>query len=699
MKKMSTIWIAGISILTLFSCTKEQPESPKTEPNDINLTVTAEYPTEITDANGLTLPKWNTEAESIQFFEGKDGGISVKKLDSHSVAEDGANATFKTTLEYNSGNSFNYWAVSPAASYSEEGNTNPEALKLILPSIQTPVENGIDHKADLIVSKQINQSSQPEELQMTFTRPIAVVGLALEGIEDGEKINEINFSTKSASVSGTMTYNIKTGEIVSFEGSKDIIVKDIDITASKTGTTVYFTAFPAEIDGFKVTVKTNHSTYTKDETATEEKEFLKSNTLTVINVKDLERTSLHKVNFPKWDESQEQPHEGGQIAIDYTVDNPVEGGTINATSADTGFIKNLKAESGKITFDLAANETDKVKDFIIKVEYTQNGKVLYSTEVKVKQAAMPDPPVLNITWDTNTELNAEGGTFSAPYTINNPVEGAELKLSSMYGYLTNLKAENGNITFSIDANHGQDVRTDYLFCEYKKGDKVLVSQNIKIKQAAKKSSELSFSLQLDKIEADGVYIYLTPSDLNATYVVETVEKSVFDSMTEDEYIQSKITEWKDDFFDDITYHLKSGEQMYQKILCDKPGTAYYVVVYGLNEDGSRTTSAITKAEFTSAKPVLPSKIVIDTATWDNEMSPRPEDNTHYDVTVNIENPVEGTELKATTDVEWIKNLTVTKVTEEKYTVSFDTGKCKHYGTPYEIRLTYGKAKAKTIEMY
>lgn len=84
----------------------------------------------------------------------------------------------------------------------------------------------------------------------------------------------------------------------------------------------------------------------------------------------------------------EYPADGGEATVAYTITNPVKGGVVLTDCAES-WIKELStATYGSITFTVAPNYTDKVREAVISVTYTG---VEDKFSIKVTQEASDDP--------------------------------------------------------------------------------------------------------------------------------------------------------------------------------------------------------------------------------------------------------------------------------------------------------------------
>ena len=680
------LWILAASTLA-FSCTKEEAQEPNSgdnHPESVNIKV-------VTDAF--------TSSKSIRLIEDLNGKVNVAESDNCTIAEDGSKATFDVTMPWREGDKYTYWGVISPTNVID-ANSDLSALNFTVPAQQKLFGETFDSDADILLSSKVEiQQKQPSDLNLTLTRPSAIVEMTLEGIGEGELISEVRFTTTSASIAGKFSYNLVKGEAINYgsDNIKEIVLSnDVKLSASALGTKVSFLALPCEINDFTVSVITDKSNYMK--TVDRNKDGLEplafvQNSKTSFVVKNLFRGGAPKLSVT-WDENNIMPLEGGVVEIPYTLENPLDGALIEVSSDNTEFVSNLKAEDGKITCTLARNAGLEIREFTITVGYTKDGEELVSKQqIKVRQAPTVPDPVMNITWAKDTVLPGEGGTFTMPYTLDYPVDGAVITLTSMYGYLSELKAENGTISFTIAENPESQERSDYLIWSYDKDGNTLISGNIKIKQDVVALPELSFTLETVTIKQTSVFVNCTPSDPNATYIIDAVEKSVLDATNDQQYMKDKLAEWKGNYIY-IPDLLKKGDLEYHKIELKKPNTDYYLIAYGMNEDNTFTTSKIEKLAFRSAGD--PPQIQIDGNTWDNTIT-HPNVNAHHDVTVNILNPEPNTDLKAESQTSWITNVTVTKESDTKYIVGFDIIDYDYTTRSGKIKLTYGSAYSKRIE--
>lgn len=144
--------------------------------------------------------------------------------------------------------------------------------------------------------------------------------------------------------------------------------------------------------------------------------------------------------------------EGGNGEFAYELKNPVEG-TKLATKCEAEWIKNITIDekNSKVTYTVAANETDKAREAVITLTYGE-----LKAEAMVKQAAKGEElkPVLTVTAGAEKEFEAEGGNGEASFTLENAAEGAkvEAKADEKATWISAVAVAENKVTYTVDAN-------------------------------------------------------------------------------------------------------------------------------------------------------------------------------------------------------------------------------------------------------
>ena len=127
----------------------------------------------------------------------------------------------------------------------------------------------------------------------------------------------------------------------------------------------------------------------------------------------------------------EAPAEGGIFNIAYSLENPAENGKVSATADGADWITDIDCEtSGQVTFNVARNEEESMREVKITVSYGYDGET-QSFEVNVIQeggtpsVTVPEP-VFTLTSEDEISVPSQGGTYEIMFKIDNPVADGEL---------------------------------------------------------------------------------------------------------------------------------------------------------------------------------------------------------------------------------------------------------------------------------
>lgn len=132
-----------------------------------------------------------------------------------------------------------------------DASGNPVVL-----AFQNPSPSSFDPDADLLIGEDIPMSSQPDELLVNFTRPVALVKMTLKGLEVGESVRSVLVTSKSGKRTGA--YNRSQGAFDFTAGEDAIVVCPTGVTVGSDGTApVYFVSAPVENEILEVEVWTS----------------------------------------------------------------------------------------------------------------------------------------------------------------------------------------------------------------------------------------------------------------------------------------------------------------------------------------------------------------------------------------------------------------------------------------------------------
>ncbi|MBQ2784530.1 MAG: BACON domain-containing protein [Alistipes sp.] len=262
-------------------------------------------------------------------------------------------------------------------------------------------------------------------------------------------------------------------------------------------------------------------------------------------------------------------------------------------------------------------------------------------------------PVLNVT-ETTLDFKAEGGAGVINYTVENAVEGTEVEATCGAAWVADLTVAE-TITFNVAANDGE-ARETTITVAY--GE---LSKSVTVKQAAKGEEP-------------------KPNTPVFEAVTATVEYEWNTAMGEVEYkLENPI--------EGVKVNAKS-DVMWISQLQAKDGKIIFALAENKGEarEGKITAEygMLPAIEFTVKQGayVAPDPVV----TITEESVALAHDATEGSFTYTVENPVEGVVAVATTDAEWISNLTAADGT-----VSFTTSVNEGFVREATITVTYGEA--------
>ena len=232
--------------------------------------------------------------------------------------------------------------------------------------------------------------------------------------------------------------------------------------------------------------------------------------------------------------------------------------------------------------------------------YGLNADGTATSRIYKLEVTPPAKPVIKA--ETPLNVPSEGGTFKVKYTIENPVEGKVLTATPSYycdTWVKVLDVSATEITVSVSpysASPGAASRSGDVTLNYPDA----YGSFFTIVQASPElSSKFDIKLDILDVTANSVKVRCTPSDQSATYVVRSDQKDNYDLYpSENDVVKADIQyfteyDWSTGKRGTIEENLKTGTQ---EVTLDIYGTyIWYVYTYGLEADGTRTTS-ITKVE-------------------------------------------------------------------------------------------------------
>ena len=262
MKNIYTIVFALLALL-FNACAQGNIELPTTEATaTISVDVTPEQTRTYTDGTKIF---WHETGEQLNIIYFADQSTSRRQSATHQDYTLTDNRA-QFTADFNK--------TEGASSYTF-GAFYPYAYKSITSSItlstlteQTPTESSYDPAGDILISANpVVTDALPNKISFTFARMVAFAKMTIKGIDAGEKIQQIIFSSP-AKPAGSVTVKVhepQTVENAVYYNNYEDITLNMNGRVATGNDTVWFTAVPTELSGssFTVTVVTDNYNYTK----------------------------------------------------------------------------------------------------------------------------------------------------------------------------------------------------------------------------------------------------------------------------------------------------------------------------------------------------------------------------------------------------------------------------------------------------
>ena len=226
----------------------------------------------------------------------------------------------------------------------------------------------------------------------------------------------------------------------------------------------------------------------------------------------------------------------------------------------------------------------------------------------------PEPEVTpqgdtTLTLETKTiDVTAEGGHFEVNYTLENPVAGAELKVSAEKDWVYNIDTTvDGVISFNVATSYDAEERSCRLELIY---PGVYPNPTLKVKQAVGK--EHSIKLELVNAAATTITMNVVPADKNMPYVFilgtgKYFEEDGGELMYSDEALWASDMEIFESFgaafggdaSTGAAAFMYQGDMMNHQFTGVTPNTTYVAYAYGFDKENLKPTTEISRLKITT----------------------------------------------------------------------------------------------------
>ena len=205
-----------------------------------------------------------TGGDQLSVYEVIDG--ELQDLQESVELEDGGSvSSFVFNLPSSAGTEFRYTFVYPSSALSH-GGSSPVFERIRIPSRQVFSSTSFDPAADVLVSETLVAASQPDVLDLRFSRVGATARMTLKGLSTTEVIRLVRFSTTEGNLAGYKKIDVSDGSLESsvYSGQKSLeLIPETPVTLSGE-IQVWFRLHTITLsDNFTVFVKTDKAEYTK----------------------------------------------------------------------------------------------------------------------------------------------------------------------------------------------------------------------------------------------------------------------------------------------------------------------------------------------------------------------------------------------------------------------------------------------------
>ena len=344
--------------------------------------------------------------------------------------------------------------------------------------------------------------------------------------------------------------------------------------------------------------------------------------------------------------------EGGAGEFEYELSNPVEGTELKAT-ANVDWITDVAAANNKVTYKVAANDKAEAREGRVTLTY---GELKVEVAVKQKALVIPDPE-LTLKSEATKEFAAEGGNGEFEYELKNAVEGTELVAAADVAWITEVAAADGKVTYTVAANDKAESREGKVTLTY--GE---LKVEVTVKQAAKiEENKPALNLKSETTKeftaagGDGEFAYELINPVEGTELKAAVAADV---------------KW----ITDVKVDAEKSKVTYKVVANDKAEAREAKVTLTYGELKAEVTVKQAGALLPELKLKGEAELVVKAKGGKSEFE------------FELLNPVEGTELEAVADVEWITSV---KVNDSDVSFRVDQNV---YSTAREgkVTLTYGE---------
>ena len=201
-------------------------------------------------------------------------------------------------------------------------------------------------------------------------------------------------------------------------------------------------------------------------------------------------------------------YEASSQTLDYTIENPIAGSSLNATTVAL-WISNIQISDTQISFKLSENNSGADRSSSFSLSYGGAPNVIVPVTQKWSASSFTLTP-------TSQETAYTGGTFSFDFAVNNPRADVNVVAASQANWITDVAVSGNKVIFKVTENNSGALRTGKIKLTY--GSYATAEFNVTQKGTPVTSLSLNkSSLALHPGNSEKLVATVEPSDATLTW--------------------------------------------------------------------------------------------------------------------------------------------------------------------------------------
>ncbi len=144
--------------------------------------------------------------------------------------------------------------------------------------------------------------------------------------------------------------------------------------------------------------------------------------------------------------------------LNYSIENPVATSSLRAYPSDS-WVRNINISENQISFDVQENNTGADRSATLTLRYEGARDVTFTVLQRWSASSITLTP-------SSKEADYTGGSFTFNYAIVNPREGISVTATSQFNWITNVSVSGSTISYKVAENNSGSQRTGKIKLTY-----------------------------------------------------------------------------------------------------------------------------------------------------------------------------------------------------------------------------------------